>query len=68
MLVLLPLFSLRRIVIKDLKQYLQSNGIGKSMINADELNFEKLGLIPTAVCDAQTSQVLMPVYEQRSVY
>ena len=30
------------------------------MINADELNFEKLGgLIPAIVCDAQTGQVLM---------
>ena len=30
------------------------------MINADELNFEKLGgLIPAVVCDVQTNQVLM---------
>lgn len=30
------------------------------MINADELNFDKLGgLIPAIVCDAQTDQVLM---------
>jgi phosphoribosyl-ATP pyrophosphohydrolase/phosphoribosyl-AMP cyclohydrolase len=30
------------------------------MINADELNFEKLGgLIPAVICDAQTNQVIM---------
>ncbi len=39
------------------------------MINADELNFEKLGgLIPVIVCDALTDQVLMLGFMNREAF